>query len=251
MRRIAWWTPALIAALAWGCGGHVLPEIHSEGERLPLARRLIAERDYSNAIELLKSYTASAGGSADVDEAIVLLGQCYVHIKDYPLATVEFERALRDYPESDSSGAAAFGLGEAYFGQARKPDFDQEYTIKALEQWQSYLRGHPGHWLNGEAEKRILEARTRLARKLNGTGDLYLKQRLFEPARIYFQRVMDEYGDTNAAGDAALGLAVAEAGLGRRDQAIATLRDIESRYAGQGLAEKAARERRRLERKKK
>ena len=251
MRRIAWWTPALFAALAWGCGGHVLPEIHSEAERLPVARRLILEEDYTNAIELLKSYTASAGGSADVDEAIVLLGQCYVHTKDYALATVEFERVLRDYPESDSSGAAAFGLGEAYFGQARKPDFDQEYTVKAIEQWQSYLRGHPGHWLNPEAEKRILDARTRLARKLNGTGNLYVRQRYYRPARIYFQRVLDEFGDTNAAADAYLGLSVAEAGLGKRDEAIAALRELENRYPGQAVAAKAARERQRLERKKK
>lgn len=251
MRRIAYWTSALVALAVAGCGGHVLPEIHSESERLPLARRLIADEDYTNAIELLKSYTASAGGSADVDEAIVLLGQCYVHTRDYPLAVVEFERVLRDYPESDSSGAAAFGLGEAYFGQARKPDFDQEYTVKALEQWQSYLRGFPGHWLNGEAEKKILEARTRLARKLNGTGALYLKLRFYEPSRIYYQRVIDEYGDTNAAADAYLGVALAEAGAGKRDLAIAALREVETRYPGQPVAQQAARERQRLERQKK
>jgi outer membrane protein assembly factor BamD len=251
MRRIACMAVALAAALAWGCGGHVLPEIHSEADRLTIARRLFAEEDYGNAIELLKTYTESAGGAADVDQAIYMLGQCYLRSRDFPLAANEFERLLRDYPESDSSGSAAFRLGEAYFGQTRRPDFDQEFTVKALDQWQSYLRGYPGHWLNAEAERKVLEARSRLAQKLADTGNLYLKLRFSEPARLYFQRVLDDYADTPVVGEARLGLAITDGRQGKRDQALAALREIETQFAGHALAERASRERRRLERKKK
>jgi outer membrane protein assembly factor BamD len=235
-----------VAALA-GCGAHTLPEIHSETERLSTARRLHAEGDDSDAIELLKVYTSSASGAADVDEAIYLLGQCYLGIKDWTLASNEFERMLRDYPESDSSAAASFRLGEAYYGQSRKEDFDQEYTLKALDQWQSYERANPGHWLNGEADRRILQARTRLANKLLASGTLYLKLRLFGPARFYFRQVIQEYGDTSAGPRAQLGLAIADAKEKKREPAVAALREIESRYAGQPVAAEAARERKRLE----
>lgn len=246
MRRIAWLAPWL-ALLFFGCGGHVLPEIHSDADRLSLARRMFDEREYGNAIELLKTYTAGAGGAADVDEATYLLGQCYLKTHDWALAAVEFERLLRDYPESDSSGAAAFRLGEAYFGQSRKPDFDQEYTLKALEQWQEYQNAYPGHWLQGAAKGKMLEARTRLAKKLIATGHLYVKLKLTEPARVYFQRALDEYGDTPVAVEAQLGLALVAARDGKREQAIAALREIETQRQGQPVAERAARERRRLE----
>ena len=248
MRRIAWLLPCLTAAVLVGCGGHVLPEIHSEADRLSTARRLYAEREYAGAIELLKTYTESAGDSADVDDAIYLLGACYLGTHDWALAAVEFERLLKDYPESDSSAAASFRLGQAYYGQSRRADFDQEYTLKAVEQWQSYLTSYPNHWLQGGARGKIHEARTRLARKLVATGNLYLKLKLPQPARVYFQRALDEYGDTELRPRVELGLALVDARQGKRDQAIAGLREIESRYPSLPVAKVAVRERRRLER---
>jgi len=238
----------LIALLVAGCGASILPSVHSETERLATARRLAQKRQWPAAIELLKTYVDRNAGSADVDEALYLLGDCYLRSKDYPNAGVEFERLLRDYPESDSSASAAFRLGEALFGQARPPDFDQEFAVKALEQWHRYLRDHPGHWLNAEAQGRVAKTRSRLAAKLVSTASLYLKLRQIEPARVYFMRVDDEYGDTPVAGDAWLGLAQCDALAGRRDDALARLRDLEARFAGQPLGYRAARERERVER---
>jgi outer membrane protein assembly factor BamD len=236
----------LLTALA-GCGAHTLPEIHSEAERLATARRLYADNDIADATELLKSYTASSSGAADVDEAIYLLGLCYLKTKDWTLAEGQFERVVRDYPESDSSASASFRLGEAYYGQSRQEDFDQEYTLKALEQWQTYMRSYQGHWLNTEAAKRILQARTRLANKLADNGTLYMKLRLYEPAKFYFHQVVQDYSDTSAIQEAELGLAMCSAHEGRKPEAIAALRDIEVKYKGQIVAKEAAHERRRLE----
>src|SRR5262249_11699336 len=151
------------------------------------------------------------------------------------------------YPESDSAGAASFRIGEALYGQARPPDFDQDFTHKAIDQWQSYLRSYPGHWLNPEAERRVARARSQIAKKLIDTAQLYLKMRHFEPARVYFQRVADEFSDTPQLGDALLGLALCDARLGRKTQAIQRLRELESQFEGQPLAVRAARERGRIE----
>jgi outer membrane protein assembly factor BamD len=243
------WPVALVLALVLaGCGAGVMPAVHSETERLAVARRLFAEGEYDTAIELLKTYVANNAGATDVDEAIYLLGDSYLKTKAWTEAGSEFERLLSDYPESDSSAAARFRLGEALFAQAKSADFDQENTVRALEEWQRYLRDFPGHWLNPEAEKRVLAARTRLADKLVRTGTLYLKLRMADPARVYFAKVTTEYPDTSMAPVAELGLAMCDAMQGKKAQAIAQLKSIEERYRGQPTAEKAARERKRLER---
>jgi outer membrane protein assembly factor BamD len=241
---------AALGVLLAGCGAGTIPAVHSEPERLALAQRSIQRGDYNVAVELLKSYVVNNSGGADVDMAVELLGESYLHLKEWSQAGIEFERLLRDYPESDSSAAAAFHLGQADWGQSRKADFDQEFTQKALDQWQGYLRDYPGHWLNAEAQRRVLEARTRLATKLEKTGELYLKLKKPGPARVYFQRVIDDYSDTPRVADARLGLALTEAAQGRRTEAIASLRELESSFSGQPLAQRAARERSRLERKK-
>jgi outer membrane protein assembly factor BamD len=238
----------LLGLLIAGCGAGVLPSIHSEPERLAVARRLHAEGEFATAAELLKVYVSNNVGAADVDQAMFLLGHCYLKTKDWPAASAEFERLLRDYPESDSSAAARFALAEVEFAQSRSADFDQEFTTKALEDWQRYLRDFPGHWQNDEAANRIMVCRTRLADKLVRTGALYLKLRLPEPARVYFRKVTQEYPDTIWVAEAELGLAMCDVRQGRRDEAIAQLKGIEERYNGKPVAEKAARERKRLER---
>jgi outer membrane assembly lipoprotein YfiO len=238
---------AFVLALA-GCGGAVLPQIRSESDRLAVARQMLAQRDYVQAIELLKTYVAANPGSAEIDEAIYLLGEAYLRTKDWPSAQIEFERVLRDYPESDSSAAASFQLGEALYGQARKPDFDQDNTRRALAQFETYAQAYPGHWLQPEAQRRIGEARRRLAEKYLDTAELYLKLELGEPAIVWYQRLLEELPDTPQAGEATIGIALAKAVMGRKAEAIAELRGLETTYAGQPIAARAARERERLER---
>jgi len=243
------WTLAVLwcALLVGGCGGSVLPQIQSESQRLEVARRMMAERHYVQAAELLKTFVANNPGSADVDEALYLLGESHLLARDWPTAQVEFERLLRDYPESDSSAAASFRLGEALFGQARGPDFDQEFTLQALAQWENYRRSYPGHWLQPEVERRIAETRQRLATKLLRTGNLYLTLKLADPARAYFQRLIDEYAETPQAGEATIGLALSAALSGKKPEAIQQLRQIETEFPGTPLAARAAKERARLE----
>ena len=241
-------SPLLIMLLVAGCGAGILPAIHSETERLEVARTQRDRGEYAAAAELLSAYVTNNAGAADVDEALFLLGDCHLKIKDWTVASSDFERLLRDYPESDSSAAARFALAEAEFAQARPVDFDQEYTLKALEDWERYLRDFPGHWQNGDAAARVLVCRTRLADKLIRTGVLYLKLKLPEPARVYFRKVTLEYPDTSWVPEAELGLAICDARQGRRSEAITQLKGIEERNAGRPIAERAARERKRLER---
>jgi len=234
--------PAVLAGLLAGCGASTIPSVHSEGERLEKGRRALERREYNVAIELLKSYVANNAGGADVDQAIELLGEANLGIKEWAEAQGQFERVLRDYPESDSAAAASYRLGQALWGQSRGPAFDQEYTEKALAQWESYLRSYPGHWQNAAAETRVQLARERLADKLARAGRLYLKLGRTGPARVYFQRVLRDYAATAVAADAELGLALTDAREGKRNEAMAALREIQSRFAGRSVAERAARE---------
>jgi outer membrane protein assembly factor BamD len=241
---------AVAALMLWalgGCGGGVMPPIRSEAERLDVARQMLADKDYLRASELLQSYITNNPGGAHVDEAIYLLGDSHLRMKDWAAAQIEFERLLQNYPESDSGAAASFKLGEALFGQARGPDFDQEFTRQALTQWQRYLSENPGHWLNQEAEQRITKTRVQLATKYLNTANLYAKMKQYEPAEIYYKRVIDEFGDTPQGGDARIGMARLLAARGWKQQAIDQLRAIETEFAGQPLATAAARERQRLE----
>ena len=244
LRRVAL---ALLVAVVAGCSAHVMPQVRNESERLAAGRKALENRRYLDAINYFKVYIANSTGQAQVDEVIYLLGIAYLESEQYPLSQGEFERLLRDYPESDSAGSASFRLGEALLGQSRPRDFDQEYTERAVDQWQNYLRSYPGHWLNDEAGRRLLIARTRLGRKMVDAANLYVKLKQWEPAAVYYRRVITDYSDTPAGSEAEIGLARMDARRGRRADAIERYKSIEARYDGQPVAKDAARERARLE----
>ena len=237
-----------LAGLLAGCAAGSLPSVHSEPERLALAGRLAAKRDFTDAIELLKTYIDNNGGSAEVDHAVMLLGECYLGTREWASAAVQFERLLREFPESDSSAGASYRLGEAYYGQSRPPDFDQEHTLKAVEQWHAYLAAYPGHWANAEADHRVQLARMRLATKWVNDGNLYFKMGQIGPARVYYRRVEETFSDLPQLGDAWFGMARCDAHDRDYPAALARLKQIEDRFAGRPIAVYAARERARLTR---
>jgi len=237
---------SLVLTLA-GCAAHTLPEIHNEAERLDLGNELMRKGRYLDATDLFKSYIQRNAGTAQVDGAICMLGECYLQTRDWTLAEEQFERLLKDYPESDSAGSAAFLLGDALMGQSRPKDFDQQYTQRAIDQWDDYLHRYPGHWRQSMAERRVLDARTQLAQKLVDTGNLYVKLREWEPARVYYRRTIAEYRETVPSADAEIGLAVVDAKLGKTTEALAALQDIEDRFPGRPVAGRAAIEKKKIE----
>lgn len=243
---------ALWLALAAGLGGCaatvIPPDPVTGGGALGGAEALMARGEYIRAAEVLKSYIERNAGSAEVDIAVYMLGTCYLGTKEWAMAQLELERLAREYPESDSSAAGAFALGEAYRGQSRRPDFDQEFTMRAIEQYERYLREFPNHWRHAEAEARVAEGRQRLAKKLLNTGILYVRERETDAARVYFQRIIDEFHDTPAVGDALIGEAVCDGMDGRRDVALARLKELEVQFKGTPLGARASRERHRVER---
>jgi len=230
-----------------GCGASTVPSVRTEGERLQVARQMMDKRQWTYAADLLKTYVADNPGGSSVDEAIYRLGLCDLALKDWPAAGVEFERLLRDYPESDSNAAASFQLGAALEAQSRSEYCDQEFTMRALDQYERYQREYPSHSKNAEAQAKVASLRSKLARKLTNTGNLYIRLRQPEAARAYFQRVKDDFADTPLLGDAEIGLAWSDAVAGKKAEAVAALKDLESRFSGQPLAHKAAAERRKIE----
>ena len=230
----------VLAALVAGCGATVLPQVRSDGDRVSVARHLYDVGEYGTAVELLSGYVTTGTGSADIDEAVYLLGLAYLQQRDWTNAQTQFERIARDYPESDSANAASYRLGVALYGQSRGPDFDQEFTLKALTQWEGLVQVAPTDPWSGLARLRIAEARSRLAHKLWRCGDVYVKLNLYDPAKVYFGAILRDYADTPEYGDALIGNAVVDARLGHRDSALAVLSGLAKEFEGRPLGMRAA-----------
>lgn len=152
------------------------------------------------AQETLRLISLEHGGVTYVDSIIYHLARAYMCLGDHALAQIEYERVVNNYPASSLVDDAAFGLAYAQFKQApRNPGNDQSEAEQAVRTLREFLAIYPSSDRKQEASELLSEMETRLAKKNFDTGLLYLKLGADSSAMIYFQRVWDDYTETEYA----------------------------------------------------
>jgi len=208
-------------ALLAGCAASV-PEggIGAEAD-FQRGKQLFEDRRYLQAVQVLETFRNEHPGSDLVDDAIFLLGKAHQKLDENLLAREEFDRLLRDFPQSELREEAQYERAMSWMEDARPPALDPEPTQSALEAFRAYLRNYPNGAHLEEAEKNIRVCLDRLAVKAYLNGETYLRLRQPQAARIYFEKSLSTLSDFSRAGDAMMGLARVAEMLGEEEQARA------------------------------
>ena len=106
---------------------------------------------------------------------------------------------MKFYPKSDLMDDAQYQIGMCFYKLSPQYALDQDYTNKAIQEFQTFLEDFPDSPLRPEAHKRYLELRAKLAEKDFKTGELYRKMKEFRPAEIAYQDVINKFYDTEYA----------------------------------------------------
>jgi outer membrane protein assembly factor BamD len=196
----------LAACVFWaGCKGSDVAQNFTAEERFNLGKQKFDEGDYLEAISHFEIVKLQYPGSAQADDAQYYLGECQFQQESYLVSIEEYRALKRNYPTSPFVPAAQYKIGLCYFNLTPRFQLDQSYADKAIDEFQSFLEYYPTHELVPDAEARIQELNTRLARKLFDTAELYMKMDYYKPATIYYASVIEKYHDTPFAEPALLG----------------------------------------------
>src|SRR5205823_10031396 len=96
-------------------------------------------------------------------------------------------------------------IAMCYYRLSPNSWLDQTYTTKAIDAFQNFIDYNPTHQLVHDAEEKIKELNSRLAKKLYEGGLLYMKLEYYASAMKYFDAVIEKYHDTPYAEPAHLG----------------------------------------------
>ncbi len=108
-------------------------------------------------------------------------------------AAEEFGRIATSRPDSPFADDAQLGLCRAYSAVSPKVSLSQEFTRRAIDECGRLLQFFPTTPLRDEAERLVVEARTKLARKSYEIGKYYQDNRkLPEAAIVYYQKSLAE-----------------------------------------------------------
>jgi outer membrane protein assembly factor BamD len=182
--------------LQWGCSSAIETTNLSAEDRLSYAIKLYNDEDYEAAVNELQAIILQYPGNAVGDDAQYYLAMTRFQRTEYIMAAFEFSRLIKNMPASDFVPGAQYMLAESYYELS--PDFtlDQQYTRKAIEEYQAFIDFFPTNEKVAEAEKKINELNEKLAHKAFNTAYIYEKLEYFTAALIYYNNVTELYHDT-------------------------------------------------------
>ncbi len=217
---------ALIGVAA-GCGGKRTKAHLGPQELFELGMEEYNKKHYFNAIEHFQAVVWNYPGETIVDTAQYYLALSYFGEKNYELARVEFDRLVNNYPSSAFFEQALFMKAVSTFELTpRHYGLDQSELTDAIRQFEDFIIDYPESELIPDVQRYLKIARTRLARKYYEAGIVYSRMGAYKSAEIYFQKVIDEYTDTEFAARAAYQNAEMEFKLKRFDSAAKKFGDF-------------------------
>jgi outer membrane protein assembly factor BamD len=204
---ILWASVGLFLLSVAGCGSSAPQTTQTPEERFARAKALFDKEDYLEAINEFTVITLQNQGSSFAPDAQYFLGECRFQRGEYLLAAYEYSVLKRSYPASPRVADGQYKLALSYYSLSPKPPLDQQYTRKAIDEFQTFAEYYPGHPLAPDADQKIKELNSRLAKKQYETAILYGKMNYYKAAILSYDVVIEKFHDTEYAPLAFLGKA--------------------------------------------
>ncbi len=193
------------AVLLGGCGGSSIQKNMTAEERFAEGKKKFDDHDYIEATNDFEIIRLQFAGSSIADKAQFYLGECHFEQGEYLLAAEEYQALKRNMPASPLVPLAQYKIGLCYYNLSPRSSLDQVYTSRAIDEFQTYIEYYPKDEHVKDAEEKIAELNTRLAKKLYDAGDLYMKMNYYTSAIFYFNLVIEKYHDSPYAEPALIG----------------------------------------------
>jgi outer membrane protein assembly factor BamD len=202
---------AVFSVMYIGCSSTPGKDINTDDpeQAFRIAKAKYDNKEYLDAIEDFSFIKVKFPGTNISDRVEYYLGDSYYYKKEYILSAYEFETMLKNYPLSPLISEARYKLGLCYYQLSPKFPLDQDYTMYAISELQSFVDAYPGDKNVPDAESKLHELRNKLAYKDYWTAELYMKMDDYKSAAIYFNNVCENYIESDWAEAAMLGQAEA------------------------------------------
>jgi outer membrane protein assembly factor BamD (BamD/ComL family) len=153
----------------------------------------------SLGLEVLKKVIKVAPFAEFADDAMLLIGNYYLHQKEYLLAEEAYNRLIKEYPQSEWLSYAQYQMVMCALEQFRGLPYDPEFLLLAEKRVKEYITRYPEGSQSKLARQTYQEIRNTLAQKELEAALFYLDQGYEISARIYLAYIVQEFKETPTA----------------------------------------------------
>ncbi len=199
----------LLAAILSGCGSTTpgIQKLPGEETDFLQTKKVYEGGDYLRAVELLTAYVDAHPGSNRLDEALLMLGLSHQRTGSNLLAVDDFNRLVRDFPQSPRREEAEFERAHSHYLESPGPAMDSENTESALDLMKAYLIRYPQGSYREKAEEIVDHCLEKLAAKAYMNAQTYLRLKQDRSAVIYLEKALAAKPEFKQAGEALADLA--------------------------------------------
>lgn len=230
---------ASLILTAGGCATTQELEQLSAEQRFARAMTLYADKSHLDAYEEFRIVTLQFQGSTFADSAQFQMGECRFMREEYLLAAYEYDVLIRTMPTSKLVPEARYRRALSYYQQSPEYYHDQTSTRQAIDEFQSFIEYHPTDSLVTDAEAKINELNTKLARKAFENGVTYMHMEYYKSAATEFDHVLEKYHDSPYAEQAQLRKAEAMLKRKKLPEAKAEIEKFLTKYPNSTLKQEA------------
>lgn len=160
------------------------------------AMGLYEKENYTDAAKAFETVIEIGRGTDYGQDAQYYLAESYFNDKRFLRAASEYERYVSMFPRSEQRQHAQFQEAYCYYKLSPRYKLDQKYTKQAIEKFRLYNSRYPDSENVEEAANYITEMRSKLAKKLYHSADLYMRTDQYEAAIIYYDLTIDQYPES-------------------------------------------------------
>lgn len=239
LKRLSTYAPLALLLLLLGCGSGNEAQVSTPEDRFNHAKALFENGDYLEAINEFTVVTLQYSGSAYAADAQFYIAECRFKREEFLLSAFEYSVVRQNYPASPRSAEAQYKTALSYYNLAPKPQLDQQYTRKAIDEFQAFVEYNPSHELAPDAEAKIRELTNRLAKKVFDAAHQYETMEYYRAALLSYDIVIEKYHDTDFAQPAFLDKADLLIRRERLEEAGRVLEEFVTKYPSSSLRGRA------------
>lgn len=195
----------LFSVLLSACAGSGRVRYDTPQEAFDKGLAEYEDGDYETATEYLQGVFDFGRTHQWAADAQLLLARTYRQNEEFLLAANEYTRFMQIYRSDPRVAEAEYELAMTYYDRSPNYRLDQTDTERAIVQFQLFIERYGSSPLVNEAQSRITELRSKLARKQIHTAQLYERREYYNAAAVSYEAAFDRFYDTEYADDALLG----------------------------------------------
>lgn len=158
------------------------------------AREDYDDENYDIALQKLGEFKSRFPYSKFAALAELFIANCHYELGNYEEAAVEYKQFAKLHPRHEKVPFALYRAGDSYWVDApEEVDRDQEYTLKALDEWKKLVQQFPENKYSADAKKLIRQGKRRIAASYEFIADFYCKMEIYHACAFRFIMLIEEF----------------------------------------------------------